>query len=188
MEKFEIKNNGKSLSVFTPYNAQFVARIKMLSGSRWSREEKCWQVSAANEEAVREIMREIYGRDDRPIKTVTVRIRVPEQKGAFEGPVTIWGKTLALASGRDSGARIGDSVSLVAGSIDSGGSAKNWKSIVQAGSEFILESVPAGLIENVPAWAEIISVTEEGLDLNALRAEKERLLARIAEIDHLLAE
>lgn len=189
MEKFHMDRvDSEHLLITTPYNADFVGRIKQLSGSRWDRERKAWLVPASAEDAVREIMRAVYGRDDRPTQTVTVRIRVPEQKGAFEGPVTIWGKTLASASGRDSGARIGDGVSLIAGSIDSGGSAKNWKSIVQAGAEFILDSVPEGLIETVPDWIEIISVKKDGLDPVALQEERSLLLSRIAEIDRLLAK
>lgn len=186
-EKYIIKNNGSKLDIFTPYNAEFVKRVKQLSGARWNGADKCWQVSAAAEDAIREIMREIYGRDDRPTETVTVRIRIPQEKIEWTGPVVIWGKTLSSASGRDSGARTGASVSLVTGSINSGGSVKNWKSIIESGAEFIIESVPATSVEIVPEWIEIISITRDGIDLEALHTEKEKLLARIAEIDAILA-
>lgn len=186
-ERYEIKNLGNgSVAVFTPYNATFVGRIKKLSGARWNAGMKAWTVSEAAEEASREIMREVYGRDDRPTETVTVRIRAKEEYSLWHEPVILWGKTLSSASGRDSGARSGDSVSLVVGKISSGGSVKNWRSVVNEGAEFILENVPATSIADVPEWVEVISVQKNGIDIEALHEERARLMARIAEIDALL--
>lgn len=187
--EFSIKNmNDKVIGVYTPYNADFVSAIKKVSGASWLRDRGCWGVPAAQIDVAREIMRRIYGRDDQPTDTVSVRIRVPQEKIEWTGGVVIWGKTLAYASGRDSGAKTGDGVSLITGDIASGGSVKNWKSIVAAESEFKISGVPAQLIDNCPDWAEIISVTRDGIDRAALEEEKARLMARIEEIDRLLAD
>ena len=53
--------------------------------------------------------------------------------------VVFMGVKLAVAFGRDSGAKIGYDARMISGSIDSGGSAKNWYCIVYAGSIFEIE-------------------------------------------------
>ena len=46
---------------------------------------------------------------------------------------------LAVAFGRDSGAKVGYDARMISGEIDSGGSAKNWYCIAYEGSVFELE-------------------------------------------------
>ena len=46
---------------------------------------------------------------------------------------------LAVAFGRDSGAKVGYDARMISGKIDSGGSAKNWYCIAYEGSVFELE-------------------------------------------------
>ena len=64
---------------------------------------------------------------------------------------------------------------------------KNWKTIGQAGTVFEVRDVPRAAVRNngCPSEVEAI-VVEQGLDRVALQAEKDGLIARIAEIDRLL--
>lgn len=64
MKKFDIVIRKGKASVYTPYNAEYVDRIKKLGG-RWNAGDRCWKVPADIVEDVRQMMRDIYGRDDR---------------------------------------------------------------------------------------------------------------------------
>jgi len=53
--------------------------------------------------------------------------------------VVLFGEKLAVAFGRDSGAKVGYNARLISGVIDSGGSKVNWYCYVKEGSVFELE-------------------------------------------------
>ena len=145
------------------------------------------------EAIVRAIMREVYGETDEPeaVEKVNVRLTFHREYIRVCAPVTMLGKTIASAFGRDSGARVGDGVSFVAGRPDSGGSAKNWHTEIPEGSVCILYDVPKSIVreDNLPDGVtfEIESRRPE-IERNDLIAERERLMKRIAEIDALLAQ
>jgi hypothetical protein len=182
--------NG-NISIVTPYNKEFVDRIKKLGG-RWNAGDKAWEIDERSIEAVRKVMREVYGQDDRPQELVDVRVTI----GKFPlyedcGPVTLFGKIIASAFGRDSGARVGEGVAILSGGIESGGSRKNWKTVVLPGSEIMIYDVPKLAVEERIDWDDQIGtfeVIEKEDPHAALRAEKEALLARLAEINRLLGE
>ncbi len=182
--------NG-NISIVTPYNKEFVDRIKKLGG-RWNASDKAWEIDGRSIEAVRKVMREVYGRDDRPQELVDVRVTI----GKFSlyedcGPVTLFGRIIASAFGRDSGAKVGEGVAILSGGIESGGSRKNWKTVVLPGSEIMIYDVPKLAVEERIDWDDRIGtfeVVEKEDPHAALRAEKEALLSRLAEINRLLGE
>ena len=51
-----------------------------------------------------------------------------------------------------------------------------------------MDDVPAALLEDLPRWAEIVSNIPAAVDVDALRQERDRLAARIQEIDRILAD
>ena len=72
MCNFEIKINDGKASVFTPYNTEFISRVKLLGG-RWNPSAKCWTVNENAVDDVRAAMRAVYGQDDQPVsETVDV--------------------------------------------------------------------------------------------------------------------
>lgn len=181
--------NGK-ISIHTPYNPGFNSRIKK-AGARWNAAEKAWETDERNIETVRSIMREVYGQDDTPQETVTVKVTVGEYSITVDkGPVVLFGRTVASARGRDSGARLGDGVSFEKGNCRSSGSMKNWDTKVDAGSVFTIYDVPRLAVEQRLGWDDdygTFEVVDEGArNLDALKAEKEALLKRLAEIEELL--
>lgn len=189
MANFEIKiENGKA-QVFTPYNADFVSRIKLLGG-RWNPTQKCWTVNENAVEDVRSAMRNIYGQDDNPVsETVEVILKFNEEISIWHGPVTILGRTIASASGRDSGARIGEDVMFLEGAPKSGGSVKNWRTEVPEGCVVKLMSLPKTALDECELPQEVtMEVVGEQIDREALKEEKEKLLARLAEINAILGE
>lgn len=176
--------------ITSPYNADFISAIKRIGGASWDRARKVWSIPADTVEQAREIMRRVYGEDDRPNTQPNVSVRLTFGKEVYRihEPIMIYGKTVASAYGRDSGARVGDDVAIVAGNPTSGGSVKNWATIIPEGCIAVLHNVPqAALQMELPKGVTAEVIEKKGPDLAALEAERERLLARLAEIDQLLA-
>jgi hypothetical protein len=183
-------DNGK-IAIETPYNPEFVSRIKK-AGGKWNPSNKTWETDERSIDAVRAIMREVYGQDDMPQELVNVRITIgPDEVSEHTGPIVIFGRTIASACGRDSGARIGDGVCFEAGGATSGGSMKNWYTVLRKNSVFTVYDVPRKAVEEKLGWSDSYGTFEilENTDPKvALKAEKEALLKRLAEIEALLAE
>lgn len=174
----------------TPYNANFVAAVKQIGGARWDRDRRAWSIPAEAIDQAREIMRRVYGEDDRPSAepNVSVKLIFSDEVSKWHGPVTILGKTIASAWGRDSGARVGGDVVFVEGRPKSGGSVKNWYSVVPEGCVVVLHNVPQAAMQmELPEGVTAEVMQPATIDRAALEAERERLLARLAEIDQLLA-
>lgn len=57
------------------------------------------------------------------------------------------GRVIAGARGRDSGVTIGNGVVLVSGEIKSGGSVKNWLTVVKSESVFRILDLPLGALK-----------------------------------------
>lgn len=188
MSEFRIEISDGKAAVYTPYNAEFVKRVK-LTGGRWDGTKKCWKVPEVNVPDVREAMRAVYGRDDQPVaETVDVDLIFGDEVYELRGPVTILGRTIASAWGRDSGARPGDGVIFTAGSPKSGGSVKNWRTVVPEGCVVKLRELPKAILDGADLPEGVtMQVAGGSVDRAALQAERERLLARLAEIDALLA-
>lgn len=186
----KITISGATATIETPYNANFVERIRKVGSARWSSESRAWQVPAVAVEAVRQIMRDVYGEDDSPAtgEKLVVRLTFADKYGAGRKDVTILGKCLSRATGRDSGATVGEGVAYISGAPMSGGSVKNWRSCVSAGAVVMLYNVPKTLYDGyaLPEGVTAEVVGAQSPDEAALKKEKELLLARLAEIDALL--
>lgn len=178
----------------TPYNADFVSKIRMVGGAKWDAEKRRWTVPETAVPAVREIMRDVYGRDDLVEgETVSVRLTFAETLERTTTSVIIMGHTISRAYGRDSGANPGDGVSFVQGECFSGGSMRNWTSGVKGGSVVIVDKVPVSLYERekdqLPRGV-TCEIVENDCPTSRIQLEEEksRLLARIAEIDKMLEQ
>lgn len=176
--------------LYTPYNADFVRRIKSIGGARWDAKNRVWRIPATAVDQARQIMREVYGECDLPddIKRVTVKLTFGKDVIADQGPIIIWGKTIASAFSRDSGARIGQDVVFLKGEPNSGGSRNSWNTYIDAGSVVQVNNVPETMLsEALPDGVtyEIISDSATP-SKEALLAEKERLLSRLKEIEKML--
>ena len=184
--------NGRA-KVFTPFNRDFVNAIRNIGGRKWDADDKCWTVPEEALPEVRKIMMDAFGETDLPdtCGSVTVKVTFKEEYSSRCDDVVIFKKVIASARGRDSGARPGDDVTFLEGEPTSGGSMKNWKSVVPAGCVVLLRHVPRAVWEqDKDSEYYTAEIVDEGKDVKRkeLEEEKARLLARIAEIDKLLAE
>lgn len=181
------------IEVRTPYNPQFVSKIKT-AGARWNAIDKAWTMHAANIDVAREILRAVYGRDDMPAadeKLVRVRVTALQNISADRGPIVLLGRIIASARGRDSGARVGEGVAFIDGKPQSGGSVKNWTTEISEGSIFVVADVPTTLLGELDetGWRgqklyryEIID-DDRDEQLRKLQARREELAAALADID-----
>lgn len=182
--KIEIRDN--TAYVFTPYNPAFVKEIKTIGGAKWDGVQRCWKVPEATVDTVRKIMMEVYGETDLPDggEKVTVRVKFNEMETSLRSSIVVFGKTIACAFGRDSGARVGDEAAFIVGAPRSGGSAKNWTTVIDEGSVVEIRNVPIAALNDSYEY-EIVE--EKKIDRSALEEEKAKLLKRLAEIEALLA-
>lgn len=190
--KITVTLQNEHALVKSPYSADYVARIKRIGGAKWNASEKGWLVPKDALDIAREILREVYGEDDQSgaVEKVDVKLTVSQELSELHRDVTLLGRCLSHASGRDSGAIIGDGVSYLAGNATSGGSVKNWRSVVVADSIIVLTNVPCSLINDavLPDGVTAEIIKKHDADKNALTKEKEQLLARLADIDKLLSK
>lgn len=186
---FRIETAGNKAYVYTPYNPDFVSSVKRhIGGARWDATKKAWGIPAESVDAVRQIMMDVYGEtDEAAAERVDVRVTFLEDWDVKCGPVRLFGRVIASAFGRDSGARVGDGVVFEQGSPCSGGSRANWYTTVPEGCVCVIHNVPKTVVD-IDDDSIKVEILGEKIDREALEAEKAKLLARIAEIDALLAK
>ena len=102
---------GDTFAVNAPYNSEFISAAKRLGG-RWDAPE--WVFDARDEARVRALLIECYGTDGEVADLVTIKIEWSNSESAKRGPIAANGRTIARADGRDSGARLGDGVVILA--------------------------------------------------------------------------
>lgn len=184
----KIEKIENQIAVYSPYHPDFPAQARNLGG-KWDRQQEAWLFSAPEESDVRALLIAIYGTDGTVADLVDVQITVGDDDWyADKCAVFFAGRQVARAFDRDGGARLGEGVVLNSGKATSGGSQKNWTTVIRSGSVLTIRGVPRKAvddeIDDSNLTVEIIS--SGGVDRQALETEKTRLLARLAEIDELL--
>ena len=186
----EIDIQKDSAFLYTPYNEDFISRIKQtIGGTKWDKDRRAWRIPVESVPDAREIMRDVFGECDIPSDEakVTVRLTFSEKVTEQCGPVRIFGKTISHARGRDSGAHPGEDVSIISGTVTSGGSRQNWESVVEPETVALLRNVSEHMLKKeLPEGVTFEIVQEDDERRAKLVAEKEKLLARIAEIEKTL--
>lgn len=187
MNKVKVEEKNGELQVFTPYSSDFVTQARS-AGGKWSSSRKCWLFDARSMAVVKDILISCYGTDGTPCELVSIKITAKKNIIEYSAGIEIMGRPIARASGRDSGARVGDGVSLLTGVITSGGSIKNWATKINEGTEIIMHDMPKSVLEHVfDDWnVEIYEVTPSRIDRTVLIAELQQIEARAVQIKELL--
>jgi excisionase family DNA binding protein len=190
-----IKTDGSKLYVESPYNIEFVKAARDLGG-RWDGARKAWGFASKNEAHVRKLLTDCYGTTgDDDAELVTVKIDLAEYATTsgecYDNEIYFAGRVIAHRPGRDLRVKLGEDVIRVAGSFEgSAGSMKNPRIGVVTGVVLEVGGVPRahssafddGVTILEPTPAEVSAQPSEA----DLLAEREQLLARVAEIDALL--
>ena len=192
MIKITKTSDGK-IAVESPYNSIFVDEARRLGGKF---KDQKWVFDARDESAVRESCFRCYGDDGVRLHQMDVRITAPDGLFADKTNISIFGRTVARAFSRDSGAKVGDGVVIEAGGFSSGGSAKNWGTRAEAGTTLILRDISAQLVKEYSGDDLVIEVLAERKEVRVdddrrplvdLMAEAEQLTEERARIDARLA-
>lgn len=109
------------------FNEWLVTECRNLGGI-WDREENAWIFSKIVDDKVEELDA-IWNSE-----SVSVELTAKERISVTTDSVSCYGYIIAKAMGRDSGSKLGEEVCLISGSITSGGSVKNWSSVVTEGT------------------------------------------------------
>lgn len=201
-EKRQVKTveSQSTLKVYSPYYPTLAEKAKRLGG-KW--DGNCWTFDIRMKKEVRELYLDIYGDwPGEPTEYVTLHAEAPDGISKLQSGIFLAGRCIARAWGRDSGAKIGDGVIFRAGDADSGGSMKNWKTTLDAGTVIEIFDVPRIRAEKCvkyfenregAAWVNVRILEEEkpaetSPTREELEAERSALLARLAEINKALGE
>lgn len=109
------------------YNQNMVTECHNLGG-KWDADEKAWVFSGIVADKV-ELLDEKYNSE-----LVNVEITFNETARGDREPVYLAGFKIAQAWGRDSGAKLAEGISLIAGDVSSCGSVKNWGTRIAEGT------------------------------------------------------
>jgi hypothetical protein len=196
MNNTTITTTDTQITVTGPYNSEFIAKARRLAG-KWHA--PSWVFDIRDENAVRAACLKCYGTDGHTTDLVDVRVTIPHDGrgvGGARGPIELFGRTLARAFGRDSGAKLGDGVVVEAGGFGSGGSMKNWTTTVKDDTVVVLRDVSRALVDAHDNDDFIVAIiggaAPDNRDLlvaerrTLLMAERRKLLDRVAEINALL--
>lgn len=142
-----IKKSNKTIKVTSQYNPSFASKARKLNG-KFDYTSKSWSFDIRSEELVKEILREVYGNDGSETTFVDVDITVGDENLlGHQESIYLAGRIIASATGRDSGVTIGNGIVLVSGEIKSGGSVKNWLTVVKSESVFRILDLPFGALK-----------------------------------------
>lgn len=174
------KENGK-IKVQSSYSKDFVKKAHELNG-KWEKPD--WIFDETVEEALRASLMDIYGEDGTPTEYVTVRFRACDFS-VHSPEIAIDGLQIAKRFSRDSEVVMtNDNAFVVTGGFKSrGGSARNPR-IEPLPGTVIQAQIPKCLYEKHSSDMELVE--ESGARKADLLAEKEKLLARLAEIEEEL--
>ena len=179
-----IVNNGQ-VKVQTPYNAEFVTKAKNLGG-KWDTLSKSWIFSESVLDYVKEILIQIYGvTGETTYQTCTLIVKNYSAE-IMNNAVVLFGRTIAKASGRDTGARLGDDIIWLSGNYTSGGSTKYWKTIVE-NATFEIQDFPVERTKFEDVQQAIAEGWVEIKGAAAQKRSKAEILAEISTLEEKLA-
>ena len=195
MNELKIERKDGRAYITTPYHPEFIWKIKMIEDHWWHPDTRQWSIPD-NEgviQAAREAMKESFGHDDQSVAE-TVNVEVTFNEYFIQGPsVMVLGKPIFRTRGKESRIITGDSVYLLKGGVVNESSNKYPTVGVKVGTIVRIDDVLPSEIDKYkeqtdkPYTVEVLNLDTDEKKLK-LENEKEKLLARIDEIDRELAK
>lgn len=187
MTEISVQTRDSRLHVTSPYHPAFPAAARRLGG-RFDGATKAWTFDPRDEDRVRELLTDTYGTDGTAQgETVTVRADLGQRYGRYrEATYYLGGRQIAHRPGRDERVRLGDGVVVVTGGFPSSGGSRAHPDLnPQEGTVLEVRDLPKAAADD-ELERDGVTLVEVRVDREALEAERERLRARLAEIDQLL--
>ncbi|MFE7666450.1 hypothetical protein [Streptomyces celluloflavus] len=176
-------DNGR-VALISPYNADVPPAAKKIGG-RWNPVLKAWEFDGRDEQRVRDLAREVYGTDGSPeaeADTVTIRWDI----GGFDDNELFYaGRRILRRPSRDEDVQLSPGVVLVAGGFPGrGGSVRYPRIAAEYGTVLEIRDLPRAAVD---ADAPGVTIVDATVDIEALTAERARLMARLTEIEATLS-
>ncbi|QLI95442.1 hypothetical protein H0G69_10565 (plasmid) [Limosilactobacillus mucosae] len=176
-----IRTEADKAYISSPYNPEFVKEIHSIGSAKWHAATKEWQVPVESLEDAKQVLRDVYGTDgsENNEPKVTVKLTIDDdvdlgdiQSIDNELVMTLFGREIMSARGRDSGVKVADGVT-VKGKYKSGGSMKYPTIEFGKGTEIIVYNVPESLAKKTKVkHATVEVVSKPKIDRQALLDEK----------------
>lgn len=169
-----IKRTEKIIKVKSPYSPELPKKARQISGV-WDPGFRLWLFPIEAEPQVRRLYVSLYGEwDDLPEDTVNLICECNEYAEEDKGPLTLGGRIIASAYGRDSGAKTEQGVIVISGGFGSAGSMKHWVTYTNS-VKFKLIKVPrikANELIKDPEWCDSIKIEKENTNENTEKVRK----------------
>ena len=177
------------LEVRSPYHPDFPAAARALGG-RWRPSRRAWVFDGRDERAVGELLAGLFGWSPAPSgKAVTVRVAL-DRYNAGGAEARLAGRCIARRPGRDGAVVLGAGV-VVGGAFAPSAGSRQHPALIDSDEVVTLEvrdlPVEALTAARELEWTRVGGPGGAGPDRAALLAERDALLARLAELDALLA-
>ena len=189
MANVTVAELGGLISVTAPYDKAFVREARKVGG-RWKRDASAWVFDARDRASVEAALRRCYGWAPGGAPTGDFYITLTS-RNASEREVRIMGRVVARRWRRDGDVSLGEGVAVASGDFTERGGSVAHPAIVDQGDDvtLIVRDLPTAIMadEQLVASYRVSPVPPAEADLTALRAERGKLLRRLAEIDALLA-
>ena len=189
----KIVRNGSLITISAQYNSEFNNEAKKIGGT-WDVKSKVWAFDIRDELRLRSLCLNYYGSDGIITDTCTLRIEwIAAESSSDNSALIVNGRPIALAKGRDTGANTCNGIIVIQGEFNSGGTWKDWQTTVKRGTVVLVRDFPRQVAEKLlskVSTKRIYAIEDESqkVDPVELRAESERLVVRLREIDALIAE
>lgn len=185
--QISLRKENNEIVVVVPFNEDFIKSAKNLQG-KWNPTKKSWVFPGTVENYVKELLLKIYGvTGETTYPTCTLIIKNYSAE-VMNNAVVLFGRTIAKASGRDTGARLGDDIIWLSGTYTSGGSRQYWKTIVE-NATFEIQNFPVARTEFEDVqqaikegWVEI-KVTESKRTREEIESEIAILKEKLAKLE-----
>lgn len=175
------------IAVSSPFNPDFVKAAKRLGG-KWSGDTKAWLFDARDRGRVEDLLATCYGYSAAASgELATVRI-VLDEDNAGDKEVYFAGRSICSRRYRDVPVKTADNVVVIDGEFPASAGSMRYPAVIR-GSRTVTIEVRDVPVEALAAEKEL---RFERIDADtqaqreALIAERERLIARLAEIDEAL--
>lgn len=124
MKSIDLKFVDGFVKVVTPYNEEFVIGARNLKG-KWK--DGAWWFDDTIVDYVRDLMKSIWGTSgEGEYSECSLLIKDFSKESDLRSKLILFGKTIAVAFGRNSKTIIGDDIIFVKGKINTAGSRTNW--------------------------------------------------------------
>lgn len=184
MTDVKITTSDGETRLQAPFNPDLPADAHNIGGD-FDRPTKQWIFDARDEDRVRDLARRYFGTDGTTDAgdLVTVRVALASCSAGYSGQYAEFaGRRIAERRYRDAPVKYATNVVLVAGSLRSSGGSMKHPSIGADDDVYVeIRDLPRAVL-SAPGLPDY-EIVGETIDVAALQAERDRLTARIAEID-----